>query len=223
MSNPALIIFDVDGTLLQSQLVTVPAIRQTLGAYGVAPPSDDAIRQTFGIPVEEYEAWLAGLCPPEHSARIVQATNERELELIAETGALFEGVLEVLKQLKRAGHALATCTNASVSYLNHVLDGHGLRKFFQANTCIGHGFADKDAMVRHILDTIILRPAFVIGDRKGDVDAAKANGAYAIAADYGYGSPSELQQADAHAGTAGEIPAIIHRLTAESRKRRTWE
>ena len=217
LSNSALIIFDVDGTLLRSQLITVPAIQDTLSAYGVTPPDASAIRQTFGVPVEEYEAWLGGLCPPENAARIVEAANERELELISRADALFPGIPEVLKTLKTAGHVLATCTNASVPYLARVLDVHGLRAFFQVNTCIGQGFVDKTAMVRHIMDTIGLRPAVVVGDRIGDIDAARTNGAYAIAADYGYGTETELEHADAHACTPGDIVGIVERMTAKSR------
>ncbi len=217
MPHPALIIFDIDGTLLQSQLVTVPAIREVLTAYGLTPPSEDAIRATFGAPVKEYEAWLARLCPPKRAAQIVDAINEREQELISTTDALYPGVLDALEILKRAGHALATCTNASVPYLARVLDGHGLRKFFQVNACIGHGFAHKSAMVHHIMKTIMVRPAVVVGDRRGDIEAAKANGAYAIAADYGYGMGAELEHAWAHARTPGEIVGIIDRLTGKSR------
>jgi phosphoglycolate phosphatase-like HAD superfamily hydrolase len=213
LPKSALIIFDVDGTLLQSQLITVPAIRETLAAHGVTPPNDDAIRATFGVPVEEYEAWLAGLCPAESAAGIVEATNERELELISKAGALFPGVLDVLQTLKKSGHALAACTNASVAYLNRVLDTYELRESFQLSVCIGQGFSSKTAMVRHIMDTIPLRPAIVIGDRLGDIEAAKANGAYAIAADYGYGDQAELDGADAHARTASDIVEMVERLT----------
>jgi phosphoglycolate phosphatase len=213
VSESGLVVFDVDGTLLQSHLVTVPAIRETLSEFRITPPGDEVIRATFGVPVEEYEAWLAGLCPPGRSSRIVEATNARELELIAETGALFPGILETLKDLRKHRFALATCTNASVAYLNRVLDGFHLHEYFQENTCIGHGFADKAAMVRHVMGRIPARPAFVVGDRRGDIDAAKANGAYAIAADYGYGSANELTQADAHARAPDEVPNIVVQLT----------
>jgi phosphoglycolate phosphatase-like HAD superfamily hydrolase len=63
------------------------------------------------------------------------------------------------------------------------------------------------------MDTIPLRPAIVIGDRLGDIEAAKANGAYAIAADYGYGDQAELDGADAHARTASDIVEMVERLT----------
>ena len=217
MPHSTLIIFDIDGTLLQSQRVTVPAIREVFRAYGLKAPEEDAIRQTFGLPVQAYEAWLASLCPPRKAAHIVEAVNDRELELIATAGTLFPGALEALQALKRAGHALATCTNASVPYLARVLNELGLRKYFQINACIGHGFADKTAMVRHIMNTILLRPAAVVGDRASDIDAARANGAYAIAADYGYGGETELQHADAHARTAADIVDIIARLAGTPR------
>ncbi len=212
MAHPMLIIFDVDGTLLQSQRATVPAIREVFQAQGLTPPSEAAIRQTVGLPVHEFEAWLARRCPPQTAPDIVEAVNERELEFIATAGALFPGVLPALQALTRAGHALATCTNASVPYLTQVLQEFGLRKFFQLNTCIGQGYPDKTAMVRHIMGTIQLRPAIVVGDRATDIEAAKANGAYAIAARYGYGTDAEFHHADAHARVAADIVDIVARL-----------
>lgn len=218
MSEPALIIFDVDGTLFQSRLVTVPAIRETLSAFGVPPPDEDAIQKTFGIPVHEYEAWLAGLCRPGQAAEIVAATNRRELELIGETGALFPGIYETLRTLHASGHILATCTNASVPYLTRFLKAFKLRPIFARNVCIGEGFPNKTMMIRHIMDELTPRPAIVVGDRLGDIEAAKANEAYAIAADYGYGDAEELEDADAHARSAEDIALLVEHLTAMHRK-----
>ncbi|HOF39569.1 MAG TPA: HAD family hydrolase [Candidatus Hydrogenedentes bacterium] len=212
MAHPMLIIFDVDGTLLQSHRATVPAIREVFLAHGLTPPSEAAIQETVGMPVHEYEAWLAQRCPQQTASAIVGAVNERELEFISTAGTLFPGVLQALQALKRAGHALATCTNASVPYLARVLEEFSLRKFFQINTCIGQGYPHKTAMVRHIMNAIQLRPAVVVGDRAGDIEAAKANGAYAIAACYGYGAEPEFHNADAHAHSVADIVDIVSRL-----------
>ncbi len=214
MPKPALIIFDVDGTLLQTETVTIPAVCQTLASYGVAAPEADAIRATFGVPVEDYEAWLESLCPPEKAGEIVEVTNRRELELVAEEGRLFAGVHEVLAKLEAAGHTLAACSNASVPYFDAVLDGHDLREYFVAARCIGQGFEGKAVMVADIMSRFDPRPVIVVGDRRGDIKGAHANGGLAIGASYGFGSPEELAEADALVDAFVDIVPVIEEFVA---------
>ena len=212
MTSPALVIFDIDGTLLQSHLITVPAIQETFADFGLALPPVDDIQATFGLPVEEYEAWMASHASPEQAHELVEVTNRRELELIGEAGQLYPGVLDTLAALRDAGHALATCSNGSVPYVDEALDAHGLRPFFQVCRCIGQGYDGKTAMVRDIMEHLAARPAVVVGDREGDIRGAHANGALAIAAAYGFGPPEELEDADASVRGAEEIVDAVARL-----------
>lgn len=213
-THPALVIFDVDGTLLEAHTVTVPAIHETLSAFGIEPPSEERIRATFGLPVEEYEAWLAAQCPVDVADAVVAETNRRELECIARTGRLYPGVHAMLAALRHRGHRLATCSNASTAYLDAVLDAHDLRRYFDYVRCIGQGFADKAAMTRDLMARCDARPAIVVGDRAGDIAGARANNAFALGVTYGYGSPEEIADADACAATAAELPEAIERLIA---------
>jgi phosphoglycolate phosphatase-like HAD superfamily hydrolase len=52
----------------------------------------------------------------------------------------------------------------------------------------------------------------VVGDRRGDVEAAHKNGLLAVAAKYGYGSVKELENADAMAAAPSELPDLIRTL-----------
>ena len=216
MPNSALIIFDIDGTLLQSHLITVPAVRQAFKDFGLAVPDEDAVKATFGIPVNEYEAWL-GSHAPGFAEELVSATNQRELELISECGVLYPEAIETLSVLHDAGHVLATCSNGSVDYVSEALDAHGLRPFFKLVRCIGQGYSGKSAMVRDIMDRIEARPVIVVGDREGDISAAHANSALAIAADYGFGSAKELTKADARISSLGELPDTVAGLMTGAR------
>ena len=222
MGHRALVIFDVDGTLLRAELVTVPAVQETFAAFGLPAPDTKAIQATFGTPVAEYEAWIAGLCPPGRAAELVAATNRRELELIREVGQLYPGAIEALDGLQNAGHVLATCSNASIEYLDEVLDAHRLRRFFTVCRCIGEGYADKTGMVRDIMAEIHQRPAIVLGDRRSDITATHANGALAIAAAYGFGPPEELGEAAARVSSLAELPGIVDNLCRHSPRRPYW-
>ena len=211
MSDQALIVFDIDGTLLQTQLITIPALQETFQSFGLVVPEEAAIRAMFGVPVEEYEAWVAAHAPG-RGPELIAAANQRELALIGERGELYPGTLSVLSALGEAGHTLATCTNGSVPYADEALDAHSLRPYFALSRCLGHGYENKTAILRDIVDQLEARPAIVVGDREGDIKAAHANGALAIAAEYGFGSVAELVAADARVSSMEEVPAAVERL-----------
>jgi phosphoglycolate phosphatase-like HAD superfamily hydrolase len=212
----ALIIFDIDGTLFETQRVTVPAVRKTFAAYGLKEPDPDTICTFFGRSVASYEAWLAGLCPPDMAAEIVDATNRRELALIREAGRLYPGVREALDALRKAGHRMAVCSNGPEGYVGEFLDAFDLRGFFDAVFTRGARFQGKQDMIAEVLRAIPDRPVFMVGDRQDDVSGAHENGARAIGAHYGFGGETELANADAVANAAEELPEIIARLLASA-------
>ena len=214
MSKLALVIFDIDGTLLQTDLVTVPAVQRTFADYGLPEPDVETICSFFGQPVEDYLDWLASLCPPDLAPRVVDATNKRELELIGQEGRLYPGVREVLTELERDNYVLAISSNGPEDYVDEFLDAHGVRAFFEVIRTRGAKYDGKVAMVKEILETVRARPVIVVGDREDDVAAAHANGALAIAALYGFGTPDELRSAESHVSSAAEIPAAVRALLA---------
>ena len=216
-SLAALVIFDVDGTLFEAHRVTVPAVQRSLAAFGLPAPETNAITAWFGKPLEEYHAWLASLCPPDLAAPVIARTDREELALIASDGRLYPGVPDMLATLHAQGHVLGTSSNAPQDYFDEVLDHFNIRRYFAMPLCRGTEFADKRAMVAAIMARHAPRPAIVVGDRRDDIDSARANHALAIAATYGFPLANELDTADAHVRTAEEIPAVIDTLIAARR------
>ena len=210
--SSGLVIFDIDGTLFQAQRVTIPAVQRTLAKHGLAVPNDKEIASFFGRPVEEYHTWLTEFCPRDKMDAIVAETDALELALIRDEGALYDGVPEALATLKDTGYTLASCSNGPVDYVGAVLDGHGLRPYFEIAICKGMGYAGKHAMVGDLLERLAQRPAFVVGDREDDIAAAHAHGAKAVAAAYGFGGDTEWKEADARAESPADIPKMIENL-----------
>lgn len=208
----ALIIFDVDGTLFRTELVTVPAVQRTFAAHGLPVPDAETIHAFFGKPVEEYEAWLAQQCLSDEAAQIVEETNARELELIATEGQLYPGVRETLIRLSEMRCCLAVCSNGPSPYINEFLRAQNLQHFFNTVRARDAGGMNKTAMVADIMRELFVRPAAVVGDRREDIAAAKANRALAIAARYGFAPPEEHTGADAAINEISELPDIIQTL-----------
>lgn len=205
----ALIIFDIDGTLFETQRVTAPAVQRTLAAHGLPVPTIEEICAFCGKPVKEYHAWLAAQCRPGTADRVIAATDLLELELVRSEGKLFDGVDHMLATLSAQGHALAVCSNAPDDYLDAVLDGHALRDRFVEVRCRGTRPVTKTDMVRELMDVIPRRPVLVIGDRHDDVEAAHANGAMSIAVRYGFGDATEFALADAEVHRVEDIPPAV--------------
>lgn len=210
--KPALIVFDIDGTLFQTDRVTVPAVQRTFATYGLTEPDAESICSFFGRPVEEYLQWIEALCPPGLAQEVVDATNQRELDLIGEEGALYPGILETIQTLHAEGHAIAICSNGPEDYVDEFLDAYAIRPFCRMIRARGTKYSGKEAMLGEILDQIPLRPAIVIGDRADDIHAAHVHGALAIAAGYGFGSKTEYEKADVLIYSAHEILNTIHTL-----------
>jgi phosphoglycolate phosphatase-like HAD superfamily hydrolase len=210
---PALIIFDIDGTLLETERVTVPAVQRTFAAHGLPVPDHGTICGFFGKPVETYEAWLAEQCPPGMAPRIVAETNALELHLIGSEGRLYDGAREVLEEL-HARHVLAVCSNGPDDYVNEFLNAHKVRPLLAAVRARGTRYSGKAEMIAEIKALGLGAPIIVVGDRHDDIEAARANGALAVGAADGFGGEHELSGAQASISSIRELPAVIARLLA---------
>ncbi len=212
MKDRSLIIFDLDGTLFQTDRVTVAAARRCLAAGGVAPPEESAITYFIGKPGEEMFDWLRSLCPRDAGASVIEAYDRMELDLVPTAGALFPGVREALAEVRSLGRTMAICTNGQRRYVERVVGSHGLDVYFDTIRYRKTGDGSKSSMVRELLAELGGGPAVVVGDRGDDIEAARRNGIAAIAATYGYGSREKLAPADATVASAAETPEMANRL-----------
>ena len=190
----ALVVFDIDGTLFEADRVTPEAVRVVFSRYGLSDPGMDAVRRYLGRPVAEYEAWILSLCPPEQAQNILEETNLEELSLIRSAGQLYPGVREMLDALRDAGHTLAVCSNGPERYVSCFLDAHGVRPYLSAVRARDNRPVTKADMAADLLARFPdRRPAFFVGDRQDDMEAARVNGMVAIGVGWGgFGGKHEL-------------------------------
>ena len=185
----AILIFDLAGTLFQTETVSVPAAREAFETHGLTPPDD--------------------------AEQILRTAAQRELELIGPRGRLYPGVGEALAELRAAAAGLAICSNGSGRYVEAVLAAHRIDGFFDVVRFRRPDDTSKPQMAGEVLKLLRdgpRQPGVVIGDRHDDVEAARANGLLAVGCVYGYGADGELDAADAVAAGAAEIPGLIRGL-----------
>ena len=202
------IIFDMDGTLIQTALATVEACQETARAQNVPVPSAEAVTKAIGY---AGLAFYRQFCPTLEGValeRYAQATDALESAIIRKIGAgmLYDGAAALLETLANAGYDLSIASTGSTDHVETALTSAGIRHFFRMIQC---NSADKAAMVKAIMQGSADGGWLIIGDRLSDCNAGRANGILAVAARYGYGNDAEYAQFDAGVDCAQGLLALL--------------
>jgi len=202
------IIFDLDGTLLQTHFHSCFAAHETLRALGLPDVSDALVMRLIGEPADVFLRAIA----PDYSdlAAFETLFDANERAALQRVGKLFDGVPELLRELIRRGYQLAICSNGSREYVETALTTTGIRQLFSRLACAGE-YPDKAAAVAAIITEWNSALAVVIGDRVHDMEAATANGIPFIAAAYGYGG-AETSTAVYRANSPREVLAYMEQI-----------
>ncbi|HWQ98274.1 MAG TPA: HAD family hydrolase [Clostridia bacterium] len=202
------IIFDLDGTLLQTHHHSCRAAHETLRALGLPDVPDAHVMCHIGEPAD---AFLRAIAPGYSDLyafeRLFDANEQAALKQV---GTLFDGVPELLRQLTERGYRLAICSNGSREYVETALTVTNVRTYFSRLACAGE-YPDKAAAVAAIIKDWNSELAVVVGDRVHDMDAAGENGIPFIAAAYGYGG-AETAEADYRAQRPLDVLALTEQI-----------
>ena len=200
-----LAVFDIDGTLIDSQQSIVAAMASAWSAFDLAPPPRQAVLQIIGLPLLEAIALLAPEQSPERHQELRQKYSEtwicmREERSLQEP--LFPGGMAVLDDLERDGWLLGVATGKARRGLNYVLDRHDMAPRFTTlqTSDVSRGKPHPEMLERAMSETGV-EPSHtaMIGDTTFDIEMARNAGTYAIGVDWGYHPTEALWAAGAHA------------------------
>lgn len=183
-----LLIFDWDGTLMDSAQHITNCMRSAITELGAEPRDDEQIRNIIGLGLEE--AVLA-LYPDVGSPFIKQiAESFREHFLFKDNtpSPLFEGVGDLLEGLKLEGYDLAIATGKSRRGLDKVLSDTGFGAFFPVTRCADETFSKPHPQMLHELLTdynMHAKDAIMIGDSEYDLQMANNANMHSLAVSYG--------------------------------------
>jgi len=202
------VLFDLDGTLLDSAPDLAAAANAMLAELGM-PPREPAVIATYigkGIPRLVERTLTGSLDAAADPVLLAQALPIYEHHYAAESGRRsvpFRGVIEGLRALHAAGLPLACITNKAERFTVDLLQRTGLDGFFAVVVC-GDTVARKKPDPEPVLTAcarLDVRPAdaLMIGDSANDVEAARAAGCRIWCVPYGYneGQPVESLDCDA--------------------------
>lgn len=182
-----LVVFDWDGTLLDSAAAIVLAVQSACRDLGLTIPDDARARHVIGLGLGDALRHAVPDLQPENYQTMVERYRFHYLSGDHQL-TLFPGVRKMLARLQAAGHILSVATGKSRQGLDRALDHSGLRPLFQASRC-----ADECHSKPHpqMLDELMAEfgvaagSTVMIGDTSHDLLMASNAGVDGLAVTYG--------------------------------------
>jgi phosphoglycolate phosphatase len=200
--SPALIIFDVDGTLIDSQDLLYRTHIAAFGEHGLEPPARQAILRLVGLSLPVMMEELAG--PDAPVAALVASYKAHFSDIIAREGVadpLFPGAAEALARLSaRPGLQLGIATGKSRRGVARLVGHFGWDGLFSTvQTADDAPSKPHPGMVLQALAETGVEPgaAMLVGDTTFDIEMARAAGVRAVGVAWGYHPPASLIEAGA--------------------------
>lgn len=213
------VVFDLDGTLIDSLPDLLSALNRLLAEHGRPPLSSADVRMMVGdgaaALVERGFTATGGL------TRDIGPLVTRFLALYephsADETTVWPGVTEALSALKADGCLLSVCTNKPYRATMEILDALGLSPFFDAIVG-GDSTPYKKPDPRHLTETVKAMgaegvPAIMVGDSPNDVNAARGAGMPVVVVSFGYSRiPAAELGGDALIESFDALPDAIRRI-----------
>jgi phosphoglycolate phosphatase len=190
-----LIVFDWDGTLMDSTSTIVKCIQAAARDLGLPAPRDEAAAHVIGLGLQEaMRAAMPDIDPALHPKMVERYRYHylsKDHELV-----LFDGVRPMLEELSQEGYFLAVATGKSRVGLNRALNAVGLLSMFDATRCADETFSKPHpAMLQELTRELgqDMRRTVMIGDTTHDLLMANNAGAIGVAVEYGAHPVAHLQ------------------------------
>lgn len=201
------ILFDLDGTLTDPKIGITSSVQYALRALGIEEPSLDRLEPFIGPPLTDSFREFYHLDEEQ-----IQTAVEKYRERFANQGIyeneIYPGIADMLRTLKAGGRKLAIASSKPTEYVGRILDYFDIKKYF--DIIVGSNMdgtrCKKEEVVEEALRQLIpsgmpeseKRTAVaMVGDRRFDIEGAKAHGIFSVGVSFGYASEGELEQAGA--------------------------
>jgi len=182
-----LLIFDWDGTLMDSAGVIVACIQAASRDMGLPSPSREAASHIIGLGLRQALETLFPDLPADQHPVLADHYRRHYLGQDAEI-PLFEGARELIADLHARGHVLAVATGKARRGLDRAFAHTGLEPFFHASRTADETHSKPHpAMIEELLDELMIEPvqALMIGDTTHDLEMARNAGIASLGAGYG--------------------------------------
>ena len=187
--NKKLVIFDLDGTILDTSAGIKSAVKYAIAEFGLDIPSEDILNTFIGPPIQWSLQAFYGLTD-ERVTLISQVFRDRYKTVDLFKATPYDGLIDVLEYLRRKGIKTAVATYKREDYTKLLLEHFGITKYL--DIICGSDFEGKLRKKDIILNVIKeagvdLKDTVMLGDTILDAEGAEIIGIDFIAATYGFG------------------------------------
>ncbi|HNA31061.1 MAG TPA: HAD-IA family hydrolase [Thiobacillaceae bacterium] len=190
-----LLIFDWDGTLMDSAGVIAACIQAASRDMGLPVPSREEASHIIGLGLRQALETLFPNLPEDQHQPLADHYRRHYLGQDAEI-PLFDGARELIDEMRARGHLLAVATGKARRGLDRAFAHTGLAPLFHASRTADETFSKPHpAMIEELLDELGVSPerALMIGDTTHDLEMARNAGIAALGAAYGAHPPEGLE------------------------------
>lgn len=187
-SRPRLVVFDWDGTLMDSTGQIVAAASRAIAQLELPERPPEAIRDIIGLGLRESWQRLFPELGPDDFLPFVTAYRDHFLSPGLQSARLFAGAAEVVAELAGRGFLLAVATGKSRRGLDRDLAATGLGRFIEASRTADETCSKPDpAMLHELMAGLEATPeaTLMVGDTEWDLEMARRAGVPAVAVSYG--------------------------------------
>lgn len=197
------LLFDLDGTLTNPKEGITKCVQYALRSFGIEEPDLDKLEPFIGPPLLDSFMEYYNMTP-EQARTALEKYRERFRDIGIFENEVFTGVPEMLEILQKKGKKLVIASSKPEEYVLRILEKYGIRAFF--HEVVGASMDEKRSAKADVIEEAFRRlqiteekkaQVLMIGDRKHDVEGAKACGIRCLGVYVGFAKPGELEQAGA--------------------------
>ena len=212
------ILFDLDGTLTDPKIGITTCVQYALHKMGIEEPDPDRLEPFIGPPlIDSFREFYD--MNEEEAVRAVEYYRERFSTVGLFENEVYSGIPELLARLKKDGRKLAIASSKPTVYVKKILEYFSIYEYFDiiVGSELDGTRCRKEEVVEEALEQLSAddkfrkRDAVMIGDRKFDIEGAKAHQIPSIGVNYGYAADNELVEAgaDCVVGNVKELSEVL--------------
>ncbi len=197
-------LFDLDGTLTDPKEGITTCVQYALHSLGIEEPDLDRLESFIGPPLKDSFMEFYGM-DEEQAQAAVKKYRERFIDKGLYENEIYPGIAPMLQMLSEKGFRLAVASSKPTVFVEKILEHFGIRQYFKVvvGSELDGSRTSKDQVVMEALrqlfgaKPILYHEVYMIGDRRFDVEGARAMKVESVGVTYGYGGMEELREAHA--------------------------
>lgn len=182
-----LLVFDWDGTLMDSAAAIIASIQASCSDLGLPVPERERAAHVIGLGLKDALAYAVPELAPDDYGKLALRYRHHYLARDPDI-ELFPGMREMLARLKQRGHLLAVATGKTRVGLDRVLEAKQLKQYFDSSRCADETHSKPHpAMLQELMQELSIEAeaTLMIGDTAHDLQMALSAGVPALAVSYG--------------------------------------